>query len=493
MSSAVSVPTVVMSDAKSRIWCPFHVAIASVVFIITFFFCGRSIADPDIWWHLKNAQVLLQQHHWIRVDQFSFTVRGTPWVDSEWLSEVLYYAAWRAGGALGLFLLYVGMAEATILGTLYLAFRASGSIKSAGLASLISVLLAVVNFGPRTILFGWACLVALMLVLWKLLDTGRAPLWLIPAIFLLWVNLHGSWLIGLAVLLIVIGSGFISVNATNIASERWNPGQLRLLLKTLGATLAVLFINPYGYRGVFYPFDLAFRQKLNVAHIEEWASVDFHEIRGKIVFGVLFGLLALALAGRRKWKLAEAVMAAFALYISITYVRFLFPAAILLAPILARKMDFVPAYKREIDRSWVNVVFASALLCIVAFRLPSAHELKDDLEAKLPAAALRYIEAHQSIGDRVLNHYTFGGYMILQANDVPTFIDSRTDIFEYKGILKDYLDIIQMKDSLNVIDRYHARYVLFPPKDPVTYMLRQSTRWHLVFEDSRACVFERSI
>ncbi len=135
----------------------------------------------------------------------------------------------------------------------------------------------------------------------------------------------------------------------------------RKLLITSGAIVPVLFVNPYGYKGVFYPFDLAFRQKLNVSHVVEWASVNFHEPRGKIVFALVLTLVLLALAGRRQWKLAEVGLVGFGLYMSLTYVRFLFPAAILIAPILARQMEFMPAYNRKADKSWVNALFSAAL------------------------------------------------------------------------------------------------------------------------------------
>ena len=165
---------------------------------------------------------------------------------------------------------------------------------------------------------------------------------------LLWVNLHGSWLIGLIVFGIVVGSGFVSGTWGKVVAEKWTPAMRRKLLITAGAIVPVLFVNPYGYKEVFYPFDLAFRQKLNVSHVVEWASVNFHEPRGKIVFALLLALVLLALAGRQQWKLAEVGMVAFGLYMSLTYVRFLFPAAILIAPILARQMDFMPAYKRQV-------------------------------------------------------------------------------------------------------------------------------------------------
>src|SRR5947208_9451801 len=58
--------------------------------------------DPDIWWHMRNAQVLVQQHHFIRHDMYSYTVAGHPWVNTEWLSEIPFYVAYRAFGLVGM-------------------------------------------------------------------------------------------------------------------------------------------------------------------------------------------------------------------------------------------------------------------------------------------------------------------------------------------------------------------------------------------------------
>jgi hypothetical protein len=494
MSSVANIPAAADEmTVTRRIWCPFHVTIAATIALFTFFFCGQSIADPDIWWHLKDAQILVQQHHWMRFDQFSYTVAGTPWVNSEWMSELVFYGIWCIGGVKSLFFGYVVLVEMLMMGILTLAYRASESIKAAGLAGGIAVLLAVVNFGPRTILFGWACLLAIMFVLWKLMNKGFAPLWTVPLIFLLWVNLHGSWLIGLVIYGIVVGSGFVSGTWGKVVAEPWTVVQKRKLLITSAAILPMLFINPYGYREVLYPFDLAYRQKLNVEHVIEWASVNFHEPRGKIVFGVLLLLLLLAVAGKKQWKLAEVGMVAFGLYMSLTYVRFLFPAAILIAPILARQMDFMPAYKPEVDRSWLNALFAVALLAAIVHRYPTMKVVNDDLAKKMPIGGVAFLETHLRPGDRVFNHYMYGGWMIWSNPSVPTFIDSRTDIFEYKGVLKDYLDAIGLKNSLAIIDRYNANYVIFPSKDdPFTYLMRQTPKWHVVYDDGVSCVFKRN-
>ncbi|HEX5284734.1 MAG TPA: hypothetical protein VFW30_11505 [Bryocella sp.] len=497
MSSVAGLPITAEAPETAApgapVWCPFHVTLAATIALITFFFCGQSIADPDIWWHLKDAQILVQQHHWMRVDQFSYTVTGAPWVNSEWLSELVFYGMWRLGGVAALFFGYVAIVETLMLGILLLAYRASGSIKASALAAGVSVLLAVVNFGPRTILLGWGCLLALMFVLWKLMRTGNAPLWTVPLIFLLWVNLHGSWLVGLLVFGIVVGSGFVSGAWGKVVAERWTPIQRRRLLVTTAAIVPALFINPYGYKGVFYPFDLAFRQKLNVEHVVEWASVNFHEPRGKIVCGLLLTLFLLAVAGRRQWKLAEAGLVIFGLYMSLTYVRFLFPAAILIAPILARQMDFMPAYNRSIDKSWVNALFSAAVLIVIVFRWPATRKINEDLAKKMPLGGVHYLQTHIAPDERVFNHYMYGGWMIWSQPSIPTFVDSRTDIFEYNGVLADYLDTIGLKNSLAIVDKYHARYIFFPSKDdPFTYLIRHTTGWHVIYDDGVSCVFERN-
>lgn len=491
MSSVASVPALEERGKAVRVWCPFHVMIAAIIVIFTFFFCGHSVADPDIWWHLKDAQILVQQHHWVRADQFSYTVTGSPWVNSEWLSEVMFYGAWRVGGLAGLFILYTAMAELIMVGTLLLAWRASGSIKAALIPGLMAVMMSVVNFGPRTILFGWACFLAMMFVLWKMMNTGRAPLWTIPFIFLLWVNFHGSWLVGLVVFGIVVGAGMVSGTWGNVVAEKWTPEQRKRLLLTGAAILPALFLNPYGYKMVWYPFDLAYRQKLNVSHIIEWASIDFHEPRGKIAFGVILLLFSLALWSRRQWRLTEVALVCFALYISLTYVRFMFPAAILIAPIVARQLDFMPPYKAEIDRPGLNALLSGALLFVTIWHSPRRHVLQEDLAKKMPDGGIQYLLSHAKPSDHIYNHYGFGGYMIWKAPTLPTFVDSRTDIFEYKGVLKDYLDSIKLNHSLEIMDKYHAKFVFFPADDPVTYTLRQSPKWRLVFEDAVSCVFER--
>ena len=69
---------------------------------IVFTMARKGFADPDIWWHLRNAEFLFTQHQLPRQDYYSFTVAGHPWINHEWLAEVPYYLAWRVGGLVGI-------------------------------------------------------------------------------------------------------------------------------------------------------------------------------------------------------------------------------------------------------------------------------------------------------------------------------------------------------------------------------------------------------
>jgi hypothetical protein len=279
--------------------------------------------DPDIWWHMRNAQYLLQHHQFPRFDTYSFTVAGQPWINHEWLSEIPYYFAYRAFGLVGLKALPFFILDAIFLLLLYLSYQTSRNFKASIAACCYATFLATVSFGPRTILFGYVYLVVLLIIMQRFRGRGHAPLWLVPVIFCLWANTHGSWSLGLILLFLIAASGLVGGSWGRLESERWTPDQLRKLILTVVATIAALFVNPFGWRLVYYPFDLAFKQKLNISHVAEWVSVDFHDMRGKMVLLLLIGLLVTALVRNVRWNLGEVLVLLFGIYSGVTYIRFL--------------------------------------------------------------------------------------------------------------------------------------------------------------------------
>ena len=235
-----------------------------------------NLPDVDIWWHLRNAQYLFTHHQLPNIDTYSFTVAGQPWMNHEWLGEIPYYLAWRAFGLEGIEILMLLLLEAIFLGVLLFCYQRSRHIKASVLACWLAVFLATANFAPLTILFGYGYLVILLAILERFRSKGRAPLWMLPLLFCIWINTHGSWSLGIIVLGILLASGVVGGEWGSLKASRWSPRQLRQLLVAFAASCATLFVNPYGYRLVTYPLDMAFRQPLVVAMLQEWRTVDFH-------------------------------------------------------------------------------------------------------------------------------------------------------------------------------------------------------------------------
>jgi hypothetical protein len=426
-----------------------------------------------------------------RTDMYSFSVPGHPWINHEWLAELPYYFAWRALGLTGVYAIMFSVVILIFLGILYLCYVETGHFKASIVAISLLIFLGSVSFGPRTILFGYTYLVILLIVLQRFRQQGKAPLWSIPLLFCLWANTHGSWLIGFIIFTIVIAAGFFRGEWGLVHAQSWTPTQRSKLFATWAASMGALFANPFGARLVFYPFDLAFRQKLNIEHVAEWVSVNFHDLRGKVVLLVLIVLLISTLLRRRRWTLAELALVLFALYSGLTYVRFLFLLAIVIAPVLAKSFEFVPVYRREIDTPLLNTGVIILIIAGMVHFWPREAQLQQWVSEQYPAPAVAYLEAHPPSG-RMLNFYLWGGYLNWRNSSFKVFLDSRVDIFEYSGVLGDYLDLLSLKDPKVVLDKYKVDSVLFPVGEPLTYVLQHDPEWRVVYKDDLSVVLERS-
>ena len=470
----------------------FPAMLISLLLALVWVLSSGKAADPDIWWHLRNAEYLFQNHHLPNQDMYSFSVAGAPWMNHEWLAEIPFYLAWRAAGLLGIWIVWVVLVQIIYLALLYLCYQSSGNIKSSFVACAFSAFLAVVGFGPRTILFGYLFMIVLLIILERFRSSGRAPLWLLPPIFCLWANTHGSWLIGLMIFGIVFSVGLVDGRWGRIESTRWTRSQFRQLIATGIASVAALFMNPFGWRLVVYPIEFGSKLKLAVSQVVEWASVNFHDSHGTVVLILLAALFLEALFRDRNWRLTELALLALGLYLGLTYIRFLFLLAIVAAPVLARVLDFIPNYEPEIDKPVLNaIIIAGALFLTVHFVPPQSQvALQNDVEEDFPAHILPYLRAHPPNG-HVLNAYAWGGYLAWHDRDLKVFIDSRVDIFEYAGVFRDYVDLRAFKEPDKIFDKYQIRYVLFPPNEQLVPVLEHDPRWKVTYRDAVSVLFER--
>jgi hypothetical protein len=463
---------------------------------LLYLFIGTSdpigpMEDPDIWWHLRNASDLLRTGHFIRTENWTFTVSGKPWINFEWLAELPYYFTYRHLGDLGLYLVMMFLVSAIIAGIYCLGCLRSLDCKAAFMASFVGLHFVTVSLGPRTLLFGWLFLVIELAILWGL-ERGRDyTLWL-PPLFLVWINTHGSWLVGFVLMMVFFACGFFKGEWGSIYATPWTPRQKRKFILIVAASFILVFINPYGWRLVAYPLDVAYQQKLTIQHIEEWFSINFHNFRGKSVLATLILFGVLQLVRRRRWSLQDLAFVLIAIYGAFTYVRFVFLLGIVITPLLA--MDFrgvLGDYEPHKERRSVNAVAFAVLLAVVAATWPSGKKLHAAISAQYPEKALPYIRTLADQG-HVFNDFGWGGYLVWNVPEMQDFIDGRVDIFVHDGIMSDYMQTIGIQDSFAVLDKYQIRYVLLEKKLPLAYLLEHSQDWKISYQDEHTVVFARA-
>jgi hypothetical protein len=180
----------------------------------------------------------------------------------------------------------------------------------------------------------------------------------------------------------------------------------------------------------------------------------------------------------------------FALYSGLTYIRFLFLLAVVIAPILAKILEFVPPYRREMDTPVLNFFVIILMIAGVVHYWPREARLQALIGEQYPVGAVSYLQAHPPSGP-VLNFYLWGGYLNWRDPSVKVFLDSRVDIFEYSGALQDYLDLLALMDPVPVLDKYKIRYVLFPRGEPLTYVLQHDPKWKVLYSDQISVLLER--
>jgi hypothetical protein len=442
---------------------------------------GFRIAESDIWFHLRNASQLLTARSFLHADLYTFTSLGAPLLNHEWLSELPYYLAFQLDGLRGLLAVYTVALWLIFGGVYYLALKRGANCSNAALVTMAGVVLGCDSFGPRMFQFGWLCLVVLLIVLEYFRRTGKG-LWVLPPLFALWINLHGSWTFGLVIIGIYIVCGLAEGQWGNVQADYWTPAQLRKLVATLGASIIALLANPYGYKLMWYPFDLLSRQRANIENVIEWKSVNFHDGWGKLALLTIFALLAAALLSRKRWKLSDIALIVFALWVSLTHVRFLIFFAIILPPILAPHVQLFGPHDEKKDKPWLNVAMAAVIAGIILWIYPSATQLAHNIDTQFPRDALRFMQKKQ-ISGRLFNYYDFGGYIEWNVPAMKTFADGRTDIFVYNGVFEDNLKIVGVERPLELLDKYRIDIVLFPVDTPLCYVLEHSAKWRIIYED----------
>ena len=434
------------------------------------------LRDADLWWHLADARNLLATLHFVQVEPYSFSVAGQRWVNPEWLSEVPYWLGFRFFHFTGIYLVtWLGLA-ANVLFVYWRGYLKSGHMAAAFWAAALGFELMTVNSGPRTIIIAYLALSAELAILEALERGNRRLLWLMPPLFCVWINLHGSWMIGLGLLVLYIASGLFTFQKGIFDQAARSFEENKRLAGVCFASIVALFVNPYGWQLVYNPVDMILNQKLNIANAEEWQPLNLGWFVGKCaLLAIVLRILSNCIRGR-KWKLYEIVFIIFAWFSAFDHARFAFLAAVITTPFLAADMQRAFCAHSNVKKTipFFNALLVGEAVWMIFHIVPSERELQKDYDQLFPHQTLAMIQPNW----HTFNGADLGGIMAFESK--PSYIDSRLDTFEHHGVLAAYLETIRLQDSFENLDKWHIDHILFPAHTPFIYLLEHSGGWREV-------------
>jgi hypothetical protein len=265
-----------------------------------------------------------------------------------------------------------------------------------------------------------------------------------------------------------------SFNKGVFEQEGYSSKDRRRLILVFFASVAALLANPYGWRLIGSPFDMMLNQKLNIANIQEWQPLNLSTVLGGAVLLVVGLMIVTNCIRGRKWKIYELAFIFFAWFAAFDHMRFTFLASVLTIPMLtgdvARSFFGRPSEKTI---PAVNALFVVCALWAVAMIFPSEARLQQGVAEGFPLQTIASIEPSW----RTYNQDTLGGMM--DFNFKSSFVDTRWDIFEERGQLKDYLDIMRIKEPLMLLDKNRIDHVLIPDGWPLAFLLKHTPGWRV--------------
>jgi len=449
--------------------------IGVAVFALVAFMPGV-LNDGDTFSHIATGDWILAHHAVPHVDPFSYTRLGQPWVVHEWLSEILFSGSYRLLHWQGVVLLTAAAAGLAVaqLGRHLSRFLEAGHVALLlimTVACLSPSLLARPHVLALPVFEAWAA------ALFIARADNRGPPWLMLPLMLLWANLHGGYMLGVALLFP------LALEAVLAEPQNRRPIALRWGGFIL-ASIASAACTPAGLSGLLLPFRLTGVPELSL--VGEWQPTDFATVQPLEL--ILIAGLYLALSRGARLPPIRLLLTLGLLHMALHHTRHLVLIGILF-PLLIAEPLAIALRKEKPTGSQVGWKLAGAILACALFVLRLSIPLERHDSQPAPITALAHVPA-DLVSTHVLNDYSFGGYLMF--NHVQPYIDGRVEVFG-----GDFLQRYRMLTAPDVqtlrgeLQAWNIQWTILSPANPAAAVLDILPGWCRHYADPVAVIHTR--
>lgn len=474
----------------------------SLIYACLFLFLLYPYRDYDWGWHYRLGEFFFKHGHIMYHDIFSSTMQGYVWINHEWLYDPLVYVLFNATSFWGL----------SVAGAIVLLLAFYFCVKGIKVKPYMLAILAFL-FGYLTSGVAWQglrsqiialLLIAINMYLLRLVEKGNKKIYLVfPVLYLLWVNLHGTFIFGLLIF------GLFVIQKLAIDSRRkdkmyFGKNELYLLASFL-VSIAVTFINTFGI-GVYFEALRHFGNPL-LKYIVEWDPVEFPSTfyLMMITFALLF-LFTVAMEYRKVKKLNIYMLGVGMLTFYLAYGarRYVAVAVVVVAPFIALYFQDVRIHIEKFKTTsmllCLSIVIAleiSIFRRIIPWKIFNNYSYKEYcfFGPNCSEGLTAYLLAHPPQGQG-LSFYDWGGYLIGRGVPAKLFIDGRMHLWENPDHYQVFLEYqkIYYEGDIKRFDSYNFSWVIVPRKSYMhAYIVLKKVKgiWVNKYEDDNAVYYVR--
>ncbi len=430
---------------------------------------ARPIADNSFLTHLATGHLILARHGVPGVDPYSATAAGEPWTVQSWLVSVVYAVLDETLGPWSIRAFHGLLAAGIVLGLWRLVAPARQLVTRVALVTA-AIVIGTSLWSPRPLLVGLAALVLVLQVL-----QGLRPRWWLVPLFWVWINSHGSFALGLALV------GAVAIGAA-VDQRRWWPRAEAGACLAAGSGALLGMINPLGWRLLWFPVELL-RRGGSLRRVAEWRAPDFQSVPEQ-VYLLLLVVIVLAAARRACWR--QLVPALMFYAAGLMAVRNLGLGSLVVVAVLAPSLSGLRGgLEAEGSASFTRVLgaLAAAALAVSAVTVVASPAL---VLTSYPTATVDWLAERDLVATEgvALGHReTIGNYLTWRfGTEARVFMDDRFDFYP-ADVVEDHNALVLGGDMAPVLERRRFDVVVWAAKSPLARWLARDPDWDVVRTD----------